>query len=91
MGRHHPVAAIDLRVVERGPVNAGFQIVGDDKPRHPAKKTEHADMGLDPVRQFLRPGRLGVSVIGGAKDGDEDLRFTHNPGARSTIMIFLPE
>jgi hypothetical protein len=32
-------------------------------------------MGLDPVRQFLRPGCLGVSVIGGAKDGDEALRF----------------
>jgi hypothetical protein len=40
-------------------------------------------MGLDPVRQFLRPSGLGVSVIGGAKDGDEDLRFTHNPGCAS--------
>jgi hypothetical protein len=55
----------------------GFQIVGRDKARHPAKKAEHADMGLDPVRQFQRPGRLGVSVIGGGEDGDEDLRFMH--------------
>jgi hypothetical protein len=66
MGRHHPVAAIVFRVVERGPVDAGFQIVGNDKPRHPTKKAGHADMGLDPVRQFLRPGCLGVSVIGSA-------------------------
>ncbi len=80
MGRHHPVAAIDFRVVERGPVDAGFQIVGNDKARHPAKEPEHADMGLDPVRQFLRPGCLGVGVIRGAKDGDEDLRVAHNPG-----------
>ena len=28
MGRHHPVAAIDFGVVERGPMDAGFQIVG---------------------------------------------------------------
>ena len=47
-------------------------------------------MGLVPVRQFLRLGRLGVSVIGGAKDGDKDLRFTHNTGC-TTIMIFLPK
>ena len=70
-------------------MDAGFQIVGDDKTRHPAKKTEHADMGLDPVRQFLRPGRLGVSVIGGAKDGDKDLRFAHDPGCAIDDHDFL--
>ena len=80
MGRHHPVAAIVFRVVERGPVDPLFQIVGNDKPRHPTKKAEHADMGLDPVRQFLRQGCLGVSVIGGAKDGDEVLRFAASAG-----------
>jgi hypothetical protein len=37
-------------------------------------------MGLDPVRQFLRQGCLGVSVIGGAKDGDEALRFAASAG-----------
>jgi hypothetical protein len=46
-------------------------------------------MGLDPVRQFLRPGRLGVSVIGGAKDGDKDLRFTHDPGCAIDDHDFL--
>ena len=70
MGRHHAVAAIDFRVVERGPVDAGFQIVGHDEARHPAKEAEHPDMGLDPVRQCLRPGCLGVGVIGGPKDRD---------------------
>lgn len=80
MGRHHPVAAIDFRVVERSPVHAGLQIVRDDEAWHPAKEPEHPDMGLDPVRKCLRPGRLGVGVIRGAKHGDEDLRVAHNPG-----------
>jgi hypothetical protein len=70
-------------------VDAGFQIVRNHKPRHPTKKAEHPDMGLDPIRQFLRPGRLGVSVIGGAKDSDEDLRFTHNPGCAIDNRDFL--
>ncbi|MGY3409918.1 hypothetical protein ACVWZV_006031 [Bradyrhizobium sp. GM5.1] len=80
MGRHHPVAAIDFRVVERSPVHAGLQIVRDDEAGHPAKEPEHPDMGLDPVRKCLRPGRLGVGVIRGAKHRDEDLRVAHNPG-----------
>src|SRR5438105_11985010 len=60
MGRHHPVAAIDFRVVERSPVHTGLQIVRDDEAWHPAKEPEHPDMGLDPVRKCLRPSRLRV-------------------------------
>ena len=80
LGRHHPVAAF---VFQGGRTRRGrrrISDVGNDKPRHPAKKAEHADMGLDPVRKFLRPGCLGVSVIGGAKDGDEALRFAASVG-----------
>src|SRR5579863_916067 len=36
MGRHHAVAAIDLGIVERGPLDAGLQIIGYDEARHAA-------------------------------------------------------
>jgi hypothetical protein len=32
-------------------------------------------MGADPVRQPLRPGRLGIGEVGRAQDGDEDPRL----------------
>ena len=32
-------------------------------------------VGADPVGQALGPPRLGIGVIGGAEDGDEDLRL----------------
>jgi len=35
----------------------------------------------DPVRQALRRGRLGVGVVGGVRDGDEDLRRPDLAGA----------
>ena len=38
-------------------------------------------MRADPVRQALRRGRLGVGVVGGVRDGDEDLRRPDLAGA----------
>ena len=92
MGGHHPVAAVDLGVVERGLVDAALQIVGHDQARHAAEEAEHADMGADPVRQRLRPGRLGVGEVRGAEHGDEDLRLADFAGvADRRSAIFLPE
>ena len=31
-------------------------------------------MGADPVAERLRPARLGIGEVGGAHDGDKDLR-----------------
>src|SRR5205085_4271406 len=71
MGRHHAVAAIDLRIVERGFVNCALEIVRNRQPRHPAEKTEHLHMRADPVRQRLREGRLRIRVARSAKYADE--------------------
>ena len=82
MRRHHGVAAIDLRIVERGLVHTALEIVGHDETRHAAKEAEHAHMGLDPVRQRLCPGRLRVGVVGSAEHRDEDLGLAHLAGRR---------
>ena len=81
MGGHHAVAAIDLRIVERGLVNAALEIVRHDQPRHAAEEAEHPHMRADPVRQRLREGRLGIGVAGGAEHADEDLGVVHNARA----------
>ena len=43
MRSHHAVATVDLRIVERGAIDAGLQIVGHDQARHAAeeKRREH--------------------------------------------------
>lgn len=37
-------------------------------------------MRANPVRQTLRPGRLGVGEIGRAQHADENLRLAHDAG-----------
>ncbi len=39
-------------------------------------------MGADPVRQRLRPGRFRIGEVGGAENGDEDLRLADLAGQR---------
>ena len=80
MGRHRAVAAVYLGVVERGLVDGALEIVRHQQARRRPEKAEHADMGTDPVRQRLRPSRLGVGQAGGAEHGDEDLRHAHLAG-----------
>ena len=41
----------------------------------PPKKSEHAHVGAGPVRQRLRPGRLGIGEVRGAEHADENLRL----------------
>ena len=62
MRRHRPVAAVHLGIVERGLVDAALEIVGHQQARRRAIEAEHAHVGADPVRQRLRPGRLGVGA-----------------------------
>src|SRR5271166_2809247 len=50
-------------------------IIGNQQLRRAAEKAEHAHMRAGPVRQGLRPGRLGVGEVRGAKHADENLRL----------------
>lgn len=81
MGGHHAIAAIDLRIVERGLVNAALEIVRYDETRHAPEKAEHPHVRVDPVGQRLREARLGIGVAGGAEHTDEDLGVVHNARA----------
>jgi len=61
-GRHHAVAAIDLRIVERSLVNAALEIIRHEQRGTPPKKRSIRTMRADPVGQRLREGRLGIGV-----------------------------
>jgi hypothetical protein len=80
VGRHLGIGAGDLRVVEAGLDDGGFGVVGHNEFGNPADRLEGAHVGVDPVRQRLRPGRPGEGETGGAQHGDEDLRHADFAG-----------
>ena len=59
MGGHLGVGAVDLRVVEAGLDDGCLGVVGHNEFGHAADRLEGAHMGVNPVGQRLRPGRLG--------------------------------
>ena len=61
------------RIVERGMIDTGLQVVGYEQAWDAAEEAEHAHMRADPVRQGLRPGRFRIGVAGCAENADEDL------------------
>jgi hypothetical protein len=63
--------------------HATAQIIGHQDLRCTTEKSKTADVGAQPVGQFLRPGGLGEGVAGGAEDGDEDLSRRISPVRRS--------
>ena len=58
-----------------GEADPRAQIVGDHELRAPAHELEGADVRRRPVRQGLRPRRLGEGVARGPEHGHEDLRL----------------
>ena len=74
MGRHLGVGAVDLRLVEAGLDHRDFGVVRHQQVRHAADRLEGSGVGADPVGQRLGPARLGIGEVGGAHDGDENLR-----------------
>ena len=82
MRRHGPVSPVDLRIVEGGLVDPALQIVGNQQLRRTAEKAEHAHVSAGPVRQRLRPGRLGIGEVRGAEHADENLRLADLAGRR---------
>ncbi len=80
--RHHRVAAVHLGVVERRLVDAALEVVGHQQARRGSEEPEHPHVGLDPIRQRLRPARLRVGQARGPQHGDEDLCHPHLAGER---------
>jgi hypothetical protein len=75
MRRHSAIGSLDFGVVERSLDGAALQIVENQQLWHAAEEAEHAHMSAGPIRQLLRPGRLGVSEVRSVEDADEYLRF----------------
>jgi hypothetical protein len=77
MRRHRAIGSVDFGVVEGNLVNTALQIVGDKQFRDAADETEHAHTRAGPIRQLLRPGRLGISQVRSTEHSDKYLRFVN--------------
>ena len=76
---------IHVRRVQIGLVAVGLghttaQVVRNQQFTGAAKEGEGAHVRADPVGELLRPGGLGVGVVGGAQHGHEDLSGTDLAG-----------
>ena len=80
MPGHVLIGPADARLVAARGGDARLEIVADDLSRHAAEAGKGAHMTTDPVRQGLRPARLGIGEVGGAQGGDEDLRLPNFAG-----------
>ena len=89
MRRHLGIGPVDRRLVEAGFDHGRLGIVGHDQLRHAADRLESPRVGADPVRQPLRPGRLGIGEVGRAEHGDEDPGLPVSPVSRSITTVAL--
>ncbi len=67
------VGAVDAGLVAAGSGDGALQLVGDPHRGGAAEVLHHADVRVDPVRQLLGSGRLGVGEATGAEHRDEQL------------------
>ena len=74
------VRRIQTRLVAIGAGDGALEIVRDDNFRRRSKVAQRPYVRPDPVRQCLRPRRLGVGVVTRSQHGDEDLRRTDLTG-----------
>ncbi len=82
MSEHLLIASIDERLIAIGLSDAALEIVRDDQLRDAGKELEGSHMGADPIVELLRESGLCECVVGGAKNGHEDLRLDYFPGGR---------
>ena len=78
--RHLGVGTVDLGLVEARLDDRGLRVVRHDELGNAADRLEGADVSGDPVRERLRPGRLGESEARRTQHGDEDLRHADLAG-----------
>ena len=76
------VGPVGIGVVPVGSADGAAELVGDPDLGHAAEELHRADVARGPVRELLRPGGLGEGVVGGAQDGQEQLRLAGLPGLR---------
>ena len=74
MRRHLRIRPVDLRIIEAGLDDGGFRVVRHDQLRNAADGGQRADVGVDPIRQRLRPARVRKGEARRAEHGHEDLR-----------------
>ena len=90
MGGEILISRIQIRLVTVGLADGAFQIVGDDDVRATAEKVQRAHLCADPVGERLRPGRLGIGVVGRPEHRYEDLRGADLPAAGIDHRCRLP-
>jgi hypothetical protein len=84
------IGGIEIRLVAVRLAHAAAQIVRDQNGWSPIEVREGPHMRADPVGQALRPGRLGVGVVGGPEHRHEDLRGADLPAGRIDDLHRLP-
>jgi hypothetical protein len=62
------------RARKAGLDDSDFGVVRHQQFGHAADRCKGTGVGADPVSQRLGPARLGIGEVGGAHDGDENLR-----------------
>ena len=67
------VGAVDVGLVAAGAGDGALELVGDPQGGRALEVLDHADVGVDPVRQLLGRGRLGVGEAARPEHGDEQL------------------
>src|ERR1017187_766815 len=82
MARHVLVVAGRLRFVATGSLDRALEIIRNKQTRRGLQELERADVGCNPVRQALCPGRLGVGLFGRSHDRYVDLRRADLTAAR---------
>jgi len=80
MRGHLGVGPIDLRLVKASLDDRDLGVVRHQVFRHTAERCESSGMRADPVGHRLGPARLRIGKVGGAQDGDENLRRTDLAG-----------
>ena len=74
------VGRVGVGLVAMRPAHRRAQIVGDDQLDTATEELERAHVRRNPVRQALRPRRLGIGVARRPEHRDEDLRLAQLPG-----------
>ena len=71
MRRHLLIGAIDPRFIAARGDDPGLEVVADDLARNATDEVQRVDVAADPVRQVLRPPRLGICLLYTSDAADE--------------------